>query len=299
MAFGDLVRRMNPNAPAAPSSVPAKITPHSQPILGDNFVTSQIQVSDRRPAKSRVGGTDGYTHVTSLIGACAREHVLSENYGLPVHEGATGSMKMVWAIGRAVEKHIRDAVIDARGKQGVYGRWRCLCGTCQYDGEYRDELFCKRCTTKIQYYMEPALRHDVSRVVGSPDLTLIELGHVVPIEIKSMNEDQYDALKGPLADHCLQVSSYNWLYRELGFKTHDQSVVVYGRKKHAKGGTTAIYKEFKVNFRQWEEQVIQMMQTGATIATHKDANILPARVCDTITCPRATRCKRAAVCFAL
>ena len=305
MALGDIMNAMRGGTPLSPADRPRTgllqgltVTP---PILDPRYITKLVAKSDATSQYSRSGGTDRYMHLSSLIGACPREHAISQQYArdTPVSTTTWGSMKMVWAIGRAVEKHIRDSVIKARNFVGIYGVWTCACGESYYEGEYLGPNRCRICRKSVNRYKEPALRNDFGMVVGSPDITMIEMGHIVAVEIKSMNKEQFDALEDPLADHILQACGYRWLYEYLGFKVHDKVIIMYGRKDFKFGGTHSVYKEYHVDYRPWAAQIEQMMTIGRQVANSYETGILPPRTCENVTCTRAKSCTRTVLCFGL
>lgn len=334
MAFGDIVRAMEarqpargtqtiiaPRArvrvPAAPATPPPTIiTPRAheivappqpsiqlgKPVLDPRHITKLVAKSDAAPQTSRSGGNaDRYMHVSSLIGCCEREHCISAQHGLPTATTVNGAMRMIWAIGRAVEKHIRQGVIEARDYHGVYGNWQCPCGAVDYMGEFVRGRICNRCTKEANRYFEPKLTNDFMRVVGSPDLTLVEQGWYMPVEIKSMNKEQFDALEAPLADHCIQGASYRWMYEQMGFPVLDVVPVVYGRKDYKFGGSYSIYKEYHVPYDNWHRQVENNMNTARLIAAHNEDGTLPPRCagCTSPTSPRAKQCSRSTLCWNL
>jgi hypothetical protein len=266
-------------------------------VLDHAHVTRLVAQSDAAPQISRSGGTDKYTHVSSLIGACLREHAISQQHGGRTATTVSGPMRMIWAIGRAVEKHIREGVIQARGYQGVYGQWACPCEAVLYVGTYAERR-CGQCHRLANRYLEPILKDDFYRVTGAPDLTLIEMGYYMPCEIKSMNKEQFDKLDRPLADHILQGCAYRWLYEQMGFPVMDIVPIIYGRKDFKFGGSRAIYKEYHVNYFDWEGQVASMMANARVIASHYETGTLPPRqLCQTVDCTRAKDCQRASLCW--
>lgn len=316
-------KRMMPDAPAAPRIVtvrePTAIRPpvlsrtaddmpapdarliaRSQPQLDPEHVTRLVGSGDANPRITRSGGNeDGYTHLSSLIGVCEREQTISRQHGIPIHETVSGGMKIIWAIGRAVEKHIRESVIKARDYRDVHGKWVCRCGHSEHVGLYPTERTCGTCWGHLKYYREPLLIDHDAAVVGSPDLTLIEMGFYLPVEVKSMAKDQFDELKNPLADHVLQVLGYRHLYKLMGYPVMDIASIVYGRKDFKFGGTRAVYKEYHVHWEQWQPQIDAMFEAGRRIKeANLDHRLLP-RPCASPTCTRAKGCKRANMCFTL
>jgi len=302
-----------PPVPAVPASqqiiegvaeTPRPAIAPAKPAIPDLYLSRMLVQTDAAPQKSRSGGNiDGYMHLSSLIDACMREHAISQQHagGLKVASTVTGAMRIVWRIGRAVEKHIRTGIIEARDHKAVHGVWKCPCEVTKYLGEYQQGRTCLICRKPVNRYDEPVLKNDFCRVVGSPDLTLIEMGYYMPVEIKSMNKDQFDKLERPLADHILQGCAYRWMYEQLGYPVMDIVPIVYGRKDFKfGGGSMSVYKEFHANYFDWSGQVESMMTNARMIAQHNEAGTLPDRtLCHTVDCARAKKCQRASLCFNL
>lgn len=272
----------------------------SQPVLQPGHVTKLVAQADAIPQKTRSGGNlDGYLHLSSLIGICEREQTISQQHAVPSFNSVAGPMKIIWAIGRAVEKHIRNSVILARDRKNIYGKWACRCGGSTHLGEFPEGRTCVRCGGAIKHYREPLLVSHEHRVVGSPDITLIELGWYLAVEIKSMNKEQFDKLERPLADHIQQALGYRRLYKLMGFPVLDVVSVVYARKDFKFGGSRAVYKEWHVNALEYEGQIDAMFAAAKRVAQATAEGYLPARTCTTNTCARARECQRMSICFSL
>lgn len=294
---------------AAPSPAPVEVAnrviARTTPNLDPYHVSKLVAQSDRSPEVARSGGNpDGYLHLSSLIDACNREHCISRQHGEPMSSAPSGPMRVVWRLGRAAEKHVRDGVIKARDFNGIYGRWTCQCNSDSYTGTFQPGRVCSVCKRQVSLYREPVLRNDLYRVVGSPDLTLIELGYHLVIEIKSMNKEQYDALDGPLYDHVMQACGYWWMYEQLGFRMMPEVRILYVRKdfkfSNANPGTIdSIYREFRVRPADYEYQIERLMVTALDMHAHNEQGTLPDRICDTRNHSRAKGCPRRTLCFNL
>jgi len=272
----------------------------AMPALDPDYFTNFVAQSDAAPERQRSGGNDdGYLHASSLIGMCAREQVISALHGTPTHQSVSGPVRLIWAIGRAVERHIRNSVIKARDWNGVYGMWKCRCLASSHLGEYPRHRTCPVCITELRNYFEPTLYSEAHRVIGSPDITGMVVDHWVVGEIKSMTKDQFDALTEPLADHVLQALLYRRLYRLMGFPVHDKVAIIYGRKDFKFGGPKAVYKEYHVEAADWSGQIERMMESAQSVKRHREAGTLPDRVCPNADFSRAKGCPRVGLCFQL
>lgn len=330
MGFGNLIRRATgetpprqslPAPPAgvvlAPGGVPGgavaipkrpdpvlvappetRVIARTPPMLDPAHLAILLAQSDAAPERSRSGGNkDGYIHWSSLIDGCPREHCISKQHGLPLSSAPSGPMRVVWRIGRAVEKHAREGIIKAREYEDVYGRWVCKCESDGYEGLFQRGRVCSVCRRQTSIYREPVLIDDTYKVAGSPDLTLVEMGWFVVCEIKSMNKEQFDALSGPLHDHVMQACGYHRLYRELGFKMHPLVRILYVRKDFKFGGSRSIYREFTVEAETYDYQVERLLTVGQDIHAHNQNGTLPDRICDSCNHTRAKGCPRKVLCF--
>ncbi len=97
------------------------------PGLPDNYLKTILDAQDGVAEVRRVGTGDGqyghYTHVSSLIGACSRMHALAAMDDRTIRETVTGGHRVMWAIGRHVEKHIRQQYLLSTNR-----RWRSVAG---------------------------------------------------------------------------------------------------------------------------------------------------------------------------
>lgn len=272
----------------------------SQPALDPAHVTRLVAQTDAIPQKTRSGGNyDEYLHLSSLIGICEREHAISQQHAVASFTSVAGPMKVIWAIGRAVEKHIRNSVIIARDWRGVFGKWRCLCRASTHKGEHPRDRTCPRCGGGINTYVEPLLVSHEHAVVGSPDITLIEMDWLLAVEIKSMTKDQFDELERPIADHILQACGYRHLYSLMGLPVLDVVHIVYVRKDFKFGGSRSVYKEYPIRAADWQGQIDAMFASAKRVKESKEHGVLPPRTCATTTCARAKACQRMNICFTI
>lgn len=283
------LQQTNDNVPTAPSGLVR------MPDIPDNYLKTTLDIMDKRPEKSRIG-KPGYTHVSSLIGGCVRQYTLATRFNTEIRESVTGGHRVMWKIGRAVEAHVRDSFIEGQGNRGVYGRWKCRCGRVNHLGLYPSRGC--NCQNEPLKYFEPELTDEENKIIGSPDMTLIFGNYFfVPVEVKSMNKDDFDALETPLPDHIAQAASYRRLYALSGKRVHDQVIIIY-TKKDFKWGSP--YKEFKVDCTAEvvENIVSDMVRKAATIARSAQGGNLPERsICQSASNPKAKACPVAHLCF--
>lgn len=284
------------------------------PAWGPSFVSSVIRWEDDKIDPAR--GDDDYIHVSQLVHDwCPREYVLRKRHGIQANgESVTGGHRVMWAVGRAVEKHVRTQFIKGVNYHGVWGVWSCNCGKKTVTGFADRTKVCSICHTPALHYNEYRLLDDSDYVSGSPDLIFVRRGKVYPVEIKSITDSEsansrgigFTSLARPYGDHLFQVFTY-WLKIErlllpqLNKASMGSGVIMLYTTKDFKYGSP--YKEFheRVQDYQWLiDGTIKPALRGAKRAWQAgrdDKKPLPAKVCPNITCPRAKGCPCAVECF--
>ena len=226
----------------------------------ENYFIDKVLSMDSTPESSRVGSA--YIHVSSLIGMCVRKYLLAYTTDLDRSEVVKPSMRLVWALGRAAETHVRTQFIEAVNKEGVVGKWKCKCGFLKMDGLYDDTLKCTRCSKKANVYTETALFDHEHCIVGSPDLIYIRPDNekLMVVECKSINKKDFDALKSPKMDHVHQAMAYNELLRRSGANQDSSVSIVYVCKDF---NFSSPYKEFRVERTADHDNVLDSMWSRA------------------------------------
>jgi hypothetical protein len=279
-------------------STPAAAQPGATPAsagLPDNWLRAILAEGDNAPDRARMGQA-GYIHVSSLIGFCSRQHaVLRLHVDQPVIRSVTGGHRVMWRLGRAAEEHVRDSIIKARRSQ-VMGEWSCVCGETKHRG-YMPDRSCTRCGKRVNRYGEMAVFDTEAKIVGNPDLLLREEGLLVPVEVKSINKKDWEALTAPKGDHVFQVVAYARMLKALNYRMHQHAVIVYVCKDFVFG---APYKEFHVEIdaphlvAQWEAARQAAMAAHAAV----ESGVLPPRVlCTSPDSTLAKGCPCMAQCF--
>lgn len=281
--------------------------PHSSAVLEEMpeipSVKDLLDAQDRLPERNRVGGNaEGYMHMSSLIATCARKEILAAQHaGMEVFNNVTGGHRLVWAYGRAAEKHVRGQFIAATGGN-LYGRWKCVCGHTEALGWGTDihHLTCNRCTGPVEHYHEEPIYDHERKIVGNSDMPFtVGNDWLVIGECKSMNKVDWDKLTAPLNDHVLQAATYRRLYQNAGWKVHDKVVVLYAVKEFKFGSP---YKEFHVDVSSgmMETQVDDILAMAEEIAAARATRSIPPRtICGSSQNPIAKQCPMASLCFNL
>lgn len=270
----------------------------------DHFIKTVMSM-DSAPEEFRTGSE--YIHVSGLIDYCARKESLAfsgrQVGASPRMRKVMAAERIIWAIGRAVESHVRSQFVEGTRGEGVIGEWSCKCGQLTRRGDMPRSL-CGTCGERANRYGEFTLRDDIRKVVGNPDLLYSrpDNGAVRVIEIKSMNVTQYKELAAPVAHHVLQAACYHRLLGENGFTPDDTVSIFYACKDfHPKP-----YKEFHVTIDDHLaariDDLFELASKRAEwVEAHKSGGcvVLPDRLdaCSSPTSTRAKSCPECVGCF--
>jgi hypothetical protein len=243
-------------------------------------------------------GPNSYIHSSSLENFCARRAAILDKENRVPREYVQGSMKVVWAIGRAVEKHVRDALINSLGKSNFHGKWHCKCGKTTHVGTYAD-ITCKVCNTKASNYDELTIYSEEHKIAANPDLIFLTPSkQQTVIEIKSMNKEEYDKLEEPKSMHVRQASRYVSLKRMDGQTVSPNVIIIYVRKDFL---FKNIYKIYSVNVDDpnlilaFKEELDQ----ATKLRKYHETKELPEReLCSSMFSTMAKKCPSCNACFA-
>lgn len=276
------------------------------PELDIDILKNALDRQDRTPEQARkTHGEEHWLHASTLIHACTRELALHRAYGaMQTHNEVYGPDRIVWAMGRAAEAHLRKQFIAACNFEHIYGDWRCNCESEQFVGYHPADRQCQRCGSGLDNYHEINLANSQYRVTGAPDLLYDHHGYIVPIEVKSMKKraaqgktDGFDNLMGPKSEHIMQVLTYRRLLELAGFRVHDEAIIIYVCKDYCIGSP---YKEFHVDatdpaYGEYAEEILSRAQQ----VYNATRSLLPPRLskCETMDSTRAKSCPLVARCF--
>ena len=266
--------------------------------LSDKVILAALHKYDNIPQLLRTPiGPDAYIHSSSLENFCARRAaILDKNNSVP-REYVQGSMKIVWKIGRAVETHIRDALISSLGKQNFYGKWSCKCGHTNHIGVWADKT-CPVCSTKPNEYTELTIYNEEYKVANNPDLVSVSKNkHHMITEIKSMNGPDFDKLEEPLTSHVRQANRYVRFKRMNGDITSGKVSIIYARKDFLYSG---VYKVFTVDVdtKAFEAVFNEELDQAKKLREYFKTQELPEReFCTSVMSPMAKKCPACNDCF--
>lgn len=275
------------------------IDPTTLKEIPDGFFTGIVSAQDSVPQAKRKN--TGYTHVSDLIrGFCARQVRFSDEKNEKIFESPTGGHRVMWLIGRAVEKHIRDSYIKGVKGKGVLGKWICKCTKTEYEGFYDAKAKpCPFCRTSPSEFNELAFFDHEAGVVGNPDLPIVvgNEGDFIVVEIKSMNPEDFDDLVTPLPDHIYQAASYRRLLLKADKKVSNKVLIVYCTKKFKFGKP---YKEFMVDVTSAPIQAVldNMWAAARELRELRKNDEMPCRIaCANPSSPMAKKCPHVTDCF--
>ena len=290
------------------------LTGETLPEFKEGFLSNLVTRCDNYPEQERV--TSDYIHVSSMVDWCPRKFALQalgkDTMPNVVGKNVTGAHRVVWALGRAAEKHVRDSIIRAVQYRGVFGNWKCLCEKTENPGFYNERMTCQWCKSKVRFYHEFTLFDDEHRVSGNPDLLLVRRKRIYPVEIKSITNSTsanamkrgFDTLERPFGDHTFQVDCYHYmLERNFDFddsiQAGDRCMVLYVNKEFKWGSP---YKEYWMRAVEPHRKQLVRREFAKAKSTynaiHGHAPLPERKLCNSITCDRAKKCPVAQQCFA-
>jgi hypothetical protein len=294
------------NVPQAPTGAPRAIVASTTTgNMPSGYISNCVKAFDVSPDPPRMN--EEYTHVSALVnGICPRAFYLAQKFGISGTESIKPGVRMIWAMGRAVEQHIRKAII-ATAPEAAYGVWTCDCGKTTMAGTGAEAMLvsCLRfCGSPLCNYREITLKDDERQVAGNPDMPVMYGGRLTVLEIKSINAKGFDeklADNRPDTDHALQALYYRRMLDRKGIPVSDKAIVLYGLKDYKWG--VSPYLEFAVREDDsgYRTGMDQMDALAVSIAEARKANRAPGRLplCSTHDTKVAKGCAMCSVCFSL
>ena len=262
-----------------------------QVVARAGTLKSFIDAQDGSLEQSRIASD--YIHVSSLLNFCPRRLWLALNDNQNVIEVPRSADRVVWAMGRAAEHHVRTQIIHALNFEQAYGRWTCKCEQSIQTGHFPKNITCLTCNGPLDRYIELSLFDHELRIVGNPDLILIIIGGKATIvEIKSINKREFDELKTPKASHVFQGTAYHRLFRG-SFELEDAIAIIYVCKDYT---FKSPYKEFSVPYQQLDNIVERAFDE---VRLFRETQSLPQRleVCSSMQTSTAKNCALCVNCF--
>lgn len=241
-----------------------------------------------------------YLHVSDLLGKCIRKIALSEKFAAHMPSShIQESMAITFAQGVAIHDFVK-AKFVAGHPDKAFGTWSCLCGETETGlmiAKDIPEETCRNCNTKPSRYNELVLRDEEFMITGSPDVTLYmdEYGFYYPIEIKSINGEDWKTIARPIPSHVLQVTFYWYLLRKLGYTVPASISILYVNKGFA---FRSPYKEFIIHPEDELARLDDYLEDAAELKAFRSGGEVPPRkMCSNIKCADAKACHVAILCF--
>lgn len=280
----------------------------------ETFLSSMIQLQDSIPVNSRVFNSD-YIPVANLIKEdfCPRQWLLARMYAKQSDmqdSNISGNMRIVWEMGRAVEKHIRNQLISFMQYNNILGNWSCKCGSKSHKGFFNKHLVCNKCEGLCDVYGEYTVVDKVNGVSGNPDFLYYNSKDsvYVPVEIKSIkkgkdknDKDGFLGMVKPVSDHIIQLACYRRLLIKNNMEVSDYGRIIYCSKDFI---METPYKEYKVDLTIYDgilDLAWQKAKSIYDIIYYKRVGSLPKRldVCTQAADKTAKSCKMCQLCFNL
>jgi hypothetical protein len=260
-----------------------------------SFVAKTVRMADAEVEVGRLGSET--VHVSSLVSGsfCPRAHVIAKRHNITAHQKVMPAMRIVWALGRAAETHVRGQFIKAHGAGRCMGKWRCKCGNLSLVGFGAKATICGNCGTDANVYEELDLFDPITGVGGHPDLVFItRKGDFRVVEIKSLNRTEFEKLFKAKPDHTLQLGFYVRILRESfkrdGIKGKVTGTVLYVVKDFV---PSSPYLEFNGDA---SDLTLDALTGQAVIAKEaEEEGTTPPRL-TACSSPKATRAKNCAAC---
>lgn len=297
-AVDDAPDTAEPDTTEPERDLPAGHTnPHDEPYT-EGLIKRLLARADSKPERSRIGR--GYTHVSNLIGGlCPRQFRIMDEKNSPDLRSVTGAHRVMWALGRAAERHARETLIKGCNRAGMYGIWSCRCGqVTTAPGFYNDSIkACSICKRKPGFYKEATLWAYDDQVVGNPDVIWCDKNNTYyPIEIKSMTGEKWKDLDAPKGDHVFQAACYRELLRRSGFSVGNKVIMLYTSKHFYYGSP---YKEYAIDVSgdQWRLRISLAFDAARALRDSRRREDMPSRLCEVQTDRRAKDCPCLVECF--
>ena len=263
-------------------------------VYSQKMLTNIVNEQDDQPDRGR--GGEEYLHASSLLNFCGRRDKLTKDASEPIASYPRSADRVVWAIGRACEAHIRKQIQKGIGRENIFASWRCVCQETRVEGLWEMKI-CEHCKKPCNTFHEiPVWDHDL-KIVGNPDILLMDNGKLRVVEIKSINKKEFDLLESAKPDHITQANIYQRMLVNEGFPVHHTSIVFYCSKDY---GWQNPYKEYHVTS---EQSAILLDGIFASVRSYRypewTGEKLPARLtnCTHSASAMAKKCPQASRCF--
>lgn len=249
-----------------------------------------------------------YIRASSVPSLCAREEVLCALHRFNRKDDVDAGLNLTFAHGTALHWAVQNQILGPMGV--LYGTWRCdACSHLHGEGISPDSVggnsrerarvadwaiprpkTCSKCSRTEFTYVEHKFIDSTLRMSGHSDGFLVVPG--LPgmgiLEVKSIGQRSAREIQNvPQIAHVVQAHVYMMF---TGFKW---AKILYWQK--GEFGLKALVEH---HVERDEETIFRITQLVESVWSGIDDESLPERICASATCPRASSCQVAKLCFA-
>lgn len=220
------------------------------------------------------------------------------------------SLNVTFQVGRFYENQVRNVWL----RKYVLGNWECM--SCHHVHEYQTvPETCDKCGAGeyMHIYLEPRAYSPEYDCSCGIDFLLWKDETLTPVEIKTIDKDQFRELQAPLSEHRKRTQFYldllshsTWMDFDVRINL-DYGILLYcckgfGFADNMEGrqgisdAKFSPFKEFKVK-KGMGAGLDSVYQKALDVKEYKKSGKIPKRICPTITCKRAKRCTYRETCF--
>ena len=267
---------------------------------------SLIELLDKRLSGPEPARSHKEVHVSTVtddeLGFCPRQYALLDllEKKLPP-KYINAALRVAFDNGTALHDLCRNKWL----RDDVIGCWKCRhCKDTRHFSKL-PPLKSDTCTHEWLYHEETFVDPHTD-VTGSIDF-FVDLGNdkLTPVEVKSIDKDQFGVLAGPMAKHRIRTQMYLTLIeRAAPKKVQDQIDLSHGRilyiskgfgKKHIEFQKVLPLKEFVITRN--DEAVTKYFDLAKQLYAFRHGGPLPKLICSTHQDKRAKECSVCRECF--
>lgn len=250
------------------------------------------------------------SELTKDGGFCPRDYALRDvTKAKGKDRWLTTSERMTFQIGRDQERNI---VLWFAEMGKAICHWKCVaCGTMHYF-QLKPER-CNECGVRVFDPVEVRFESAINGASCGIDM-LVQLGgkKLTPVELKTMDKEEFKALKAPLAEHKWRTTFYLRLIAEStqpwsNLVDTSEGRVLYISKggygcmddEPGKWGMTDKFSPFKeYTIKRDDELTIDLHERAKVVTDFRAGTVgMPCGICPTAMSKRATHCPSRAACF--
>ena len=278
--------------------------------LPRGVIADTLNRKHRRVERGEKSDDRPLLHVSSLIRSdannffCPREVVLrymerrqSEGGGIPPKQS------LLWAVGHFYGDYVVHQFIRRNPEWAKYawGDWACRGGCTTIHRQCYHEVqgrTCEDCGLAIDCYREVDLFNPAGTVIGHADLIFNVDEHYYIYEFKSIDRADvvFAEIADPLGDHLVQASNYYYMLKDEGKRVSRAIRFVYIDRSMEGLWTQQPFREV-VGRAIPRRRLANFYRRAKAVHDGIENGVLPQRVCEDISCSRATQCTVAVSCF--